>query len=131
MSKAKKQAADRSTTISETDIKFVKIIQFAGWIFLLVLGGFMAIWGMFDYFPSYVQEEFNINLGFLDLVDLELDAVTYSFIITMGTLGVFCFALSTKINRNLDKKKEIFLDWITAILLFNVFAIIAIAAYQW
>ena len=124
MSKSKKQAADRSTTISETDIKFVKIIQFTGWIFLLVLGGFMGIWVMFDYFPSYVQEEFSINLEFMDLVDLELDAVTYSFIITMGTLGVFCFALSTKINRNLDKKREIFLDWIIAILFFNIFAIV-------
>ena len=131
MSKTKKQPADRSTTISESDIKFVKSIQFAGWIFILALGISMGIWFMFDYLPDLIKRELDINVDFLNLIDLELDAVYYSYIIVTGSLGPFCFALSTKLNKNLDKKKEIFLDWITAIFLFNIFALIAIAAYQW
>ncbi|MHA1149255.1 MAG: hypothetical protein ACTSR8_13535 [Promethearchaeota archaeon] len=131
MSKTKKQARDRSTTISETDIKFVKSIQFAGWIFIIILAGFIGTWLTFDYLPDFLQKEFDLDVQFLNIIDLNLDATTYSFIIMMGTLGPLCFALSSKLNKNLDKKREIFLDWIIAILLFNVFALASIAAYQW
>ena len=41
MSKIKKKPADRSTTtISEKDIEFIKIIEFSGWMFILALVGF-------------------------------------------------------------------------------------------
>jgi len=118
MSKAKKKGrADRSTSISDEDIKLLKIIEFSGWIFLLVFAGFMAIWGLFDLA--------------LELIDITLDVVTFTFIVFTGTVAAILFGLATKIKKDLKNKKEYFMDWLVAIFLFGMFAIFALAIYQW
>ncbi len=117
MSKIKKTPAGRTTTISEKDIKFVKIIEFCGWSFLFIFAAFLAYWGLFDYV--------------LNKVDLELDAITYSYIIFTGISGTICFGLATKINKDFEQKKSYFIDWLISQFLLNVFALIAIAVYQW
>lgn len=116
MSKLKKKYVRSSAPVSEIDVKFEKIIQTSGWMFLLALGGFMAIWGIFD--------------AILNMIQLELDPMTYSFIIFTGTSAALCFALTTKIRNNREKKKQLFLDWLLGEFLFCMFAIFVIAIYQ-
>ncbi len=116
MSKARKKQIKPITSILEEDIKFEKVIQFSGWIFLLVLAGFMGVWGLMD---------------LLDIAKINLDAMSYSFILFTGTSSALSFGLATRIKKNRDKKKEIFMDWLLGEFLLSVFAIFAVAAYQW
>lgn len=117
MSKIKKKRSERVTKIPDLDIKFGKIIQFSGWFFLLLLGGFMGAWIILDII--------------LEILNLEVTAMTYSFIVFTGTNSAICFALATKIKNNRDKKKQFFLDWLLGEFIFCMFAVFAIAAYQW
>ncbi|MHA1490112.1 MAG: hypothetical protein ACTSRI_10710 [Promethearchaeota archaeon] len=116
MSKEKKKKIKPIITILEEDIKFEKMIQFSGWIFLLVLAGFMGVWGLMD---------------LLDIAEINLEAMSYSFILFTGTSSALSFGLATRIKKNRDKKKEIFMDWLLGEFIFSVFAIFAVAAYQW
>jgi hypothetical protein len=118
MLKAKKKAIEgTTTTISKQDILFEKSIQFTGWLFLVVFGIFMAIYGIFD----VILNTYEIIIG----------AIQFSFIIFTGTSAALCFALASRIRKNRDKKKEIFVDWLIAEFLFCMFAIFSVAVYQW
>lgn len=116
MSKIKKKKVERPTIISETDIKFEKIIQFSGWIFLLVLAGFLGGWALLD---------------LLNIYELHLEAMSFALIVFTAVSSAFCFGLVTRIKNNRDQKRELFLDWMLAEFLFCMFAIFAIAVYQW
>ncbi|MHA2283267.1 MAG: hypothetical protein ACXAC5_20690 [Promethearchaeota archaeon] len=117
MSKVRRKQIDRKRSISEIDIKFEKIIQFSGWIFLLGLGAFMGGWVILD-------DIFNI-------VSLNLNEMTFSFIIFIGTNSAVSFGLATKIKKTPEKKRGYFLDWLLGEFLLCMFAIFAVAAYQW
>ncbi len=117
MSKIKKKRTEDLTIISDLDIKFEKIIQFSGWLFLLMLAGFMGAWIFLD--------------TILEIVVLELTAMTYSFIIFIGTNSAISFALATKIKNNRDKKKQLFRDWLLGEFMFCMLTVFAIAIYQW
>jgi len=116
MSKIKKKRAETQTTISETDIKFEKIIQFSGWIFLLVLIGYLGGRALLD---------------LLNIYELHLEAMSYTIVVFTGVSSAFCFALTTRIKNNRDQKRQLFLDWMLAELLICLFAIIAVSVYQW
>lgn len=116
MSQNKKRKAERPSSISETDIKFEKIIQFAGWIFLLVIVGFLG--GC-------------VLLDMLNIYELHLEAMSFTLIVFSGVSSAFCFGLTTRIKNNRDQKREIFLDWMIAEFFFCLFAIFAVAVYQW
>ena len=118
MSKVKKKRIDRTTTIiSKKDIQFEKILQFSGWIFLLAFSIYMAYWVVFD----VILEEFVVKIG----------PMQYSYTLFTGTSAALCFALVTKVRKNRDKKKEIFIDWLICEFLFGMFAIFAVAIYVW
>jgi len=118
MSKIKKKTDDRTTTtISKKDIAFEKSIQFCAWFFLISLGVFLVYYGIFD----VILEE----------IDIEITAILFSYTVFTGTSSALCFALSTKISRNRDRKGEIFKDWIIAEFLLCMFAIFSVAVYQW
>jgi len=117
MSKFKKKIISRELSLSELDIQFEKIIQFTGWIFLIALGGFMLSWVVFD--------------SVMNLINLQLNAMTFTFIIFTGTNSAIGFGLASKIKNNRIKKKNFFYDWLIGEFLFCMFAIFAIAAYQW
>lgn len=117
MSKVRKKQIDRKRAISELDIKFEKIIQFSGWMFLLGLGAFMGGWVLLD--------------DILSIVSLNLDAMTFSLIIFTGTNSAISFGLASKIKSNPDKKRGFFLDWLLGEFLLCMFAIFVVAAYQW
>ena len=117
MSKIRKKRIERPSEISELDIKFQKIIQFSGWLFLFTLIGFMGAWILFDYI--------------LALISLELTAMTFTFIIFTGTNSAISFALAAKIKENKENKQRFFHDWLLGEFLFCMFAIFAVAAYQW
>ena len=118
MSKIKKKRVDRATTtISRKEIEFEKILQFTGWFFLLAFSVYLGIYVVFDYL--------------FKTIEMEIGAMQYSFIIFMGTSAALSFALVTKIRKNRDKKKEIFIDWLIGEFFFCMFAILVIAVYQW
>ncbi|MBD3254911.1 MAG: hypothetical protein GF383_07445 [Candidatus Lokiarchaeota archaeon] len=118
MSKTKKERADRSTTtISEKDIAFEKLIQYAGVMFLISLSIFMLYYLIVDVI--------------LNTVEIEIGSMQFSFIIFTGISATLCFALSTKIKKNREIKRKIFIDWLVAEFLFCMFAIFSVAVYQW
>ena len=117
MSKVKKKSTRSSSSLLEEDLKFERIIYFSGWIFflisLVILGEFLV----FDFL--------------LGLIELQLNASTFSAIIFSGTNGAISFALATRIKKNRDQKKKLFVDWLKGEFLFCVIAIFVVAAYQW
>ncbi|MFX1479406.1 MAG: hypothetical protein ACFFCI_14835 [Promethearchaeota archaeon] len=117
MSKVKKKQIETQKAISEADIKFEKIIRFSGWIFILALGAFLGGWLVLDYV--------------LNIIELNLNPMTFSLIIFTGTNSAISFGLASKIKSSRDKKKQLFLDWLIAEFLFSMVAIFAVAAYQW
>ncbi len=117
MSKFKKTRSERLPSISELDIQLEKIIQFSGWIFLFALMGFMGVWILFD--------------SILNIIKLELSAMTFTIIIFTGINAAISFGLATKIKNNREKKREFFLDWLLGEFLFCMFTIFAVAIYQW
>ena len=118
MSKIRKKPIDRATTtISKEEIIFEKAIQYSGWFFLIALSVFLGYWGIFD--------------ALLETIEVDIDQMLFSYILFNGTSMAFSFALSTKIRKNRDKKREIFLNWIIAEFVLCMFAIFSVAAYQW
>lgn len=118
MSKIRKKPIDRTTTtISKEEIVFEKAIQYSGWFFLIALSVFLGYWGIFD--------------ALLDTIEINIDQMLFSYILFNGTSMAFSFALSTKIRKNRDKKREIFFDWIKAEFILCMFAILSVAVYQW
>lgn len=117
MSKIKKKRFIEQTRISDLDIRFAKIFQFSGWFFLFLIGGFMAAWILFD--------------TVLEIINLKITASSFSFIIFTGTNSAISFALATKIKNNGDKKRQYFLDWLVGEFIFCMFAVFAVAVYQW
>lgn len=119
MSKIKKKRPDSpSTGISEMDIKFIKIINTAGWLSLLAFGIFFAIWGLFDMA--------------LKLIDIDSDSpLVFAYLVYTGTLAVFSITLGTKLDKDRDKKREYFLEWMVGVFLLVLFSIFALAVYQW
>ena len=117
MSKIKKKRIETASEISELDVKFYKIIQFSGWLFLFALIGFMGAWLLLD--------------SILELIVLDLTAMTFAFIIFIGTNSAISFTLATKIKSNKAEKRKFFLDWLLGEFLFCTLAIFAVAAYVW
>ena len=116
MSKVKKKERSISTQFKE-DVIFEKIIGFTGWVFLLALLIFLGIWLIFD--------------TLLVLIDLKMGAEAFAFILFMGTNSGLCFGLVAIIKNDRDQKKKFFLDWLFGEFLLSMFAVFAIAAYQW
>lgn len=119
MSKIKKQKEKKTSSRLEEDIKFEKAIQFSGWVFLFSLGLFLFSWLVLDAI---------IDIPF---IDFEENVQTFSFIVFTATSAAFSFGLASNIKKNRDKKKQLFFDWLIAEFLFCMFAIFALAAYQW
>ena len=117
MSKVKEKKTKPQNDISEFDIKLEKIIQFSGWVFLLALGAFMGGWILLD--------------SVLKIIDLNLNAMTFSLIIFIGTNSAVSFGLASKIKNDRTKKREVLFDWLIGEFLLSMFAIFAVAAYQW
>jgi len=117
MSKIKKKQIVSSTAISALDIKFEKIIQFSGWLFLLGLVGFLGAWLVLD--------------NILDIFNFELESWTFTIILFTGTNSAISFALTTKLKNNRDKKRQYFLDWLVGEFIFCMIAVFTIAVYQW
>jgi len=92
MSKVREKQKQRQKDLSEFDVKFEKIIQFSGWMFLFALTVLMGGWFLLD--------------NILEIIDLSLNAITFSLIIFIGTNSAVSFALASKIIAN-QKKYEL------------------------
>ncbi len=117
MSKIKKKKESYDSTISKEDIKFEKIIQFTGYIFLIALILFMGAWLVLDFF--------------LDIIEIELNASSYAIILFTGINSAISFGLASKIKDNRDEKKKLYFDWLIGVFLISMLAIFAVSVYQW
>jgi len=117
MSKVKKKSSSLDGSLSEEDLIFEKIIYFSGWIFFLILLVFLGAFLVFDFI--------------FEVIELQLDAASFSVIIFTGTNSAISFALATRVKNNRDQKKKLFIDWLIGEFLFCVIAILVVAAYQW
>ena len=117
MSKVRKKQTESQKVLSELDIKLEKIVQFSGWMFLITLGGFMGGWIAFDIM--------------FEIIELNINAITFSFIIFTGTNSAVSFGVASKIKNDRTKKREFFFDWLIGEFMLCMFAIFAVAAYQW
>jgi hypothetical protein len=116
MSKIKKKTR-RDLPLSKEEMFLEKIIQFCAWIFLVALIIFMGIWLLFDFL--------------LDFINFELAAPTYTYIVFTGINAAISFGVATRIKNNRDQKKNLYLDWLIGEFFICMFAIFAVAAYQW
>ncbi len=119
MSKFKKKTVEKEKKPYTLDDRFIKSIEFAGWIFLLVLAGYLALWFAEDYILNISSIIFNTNV------------YSFTLVIFLGTSSALSFGLASNIKNNPEKKKILFLDWMIGEFLFCMFAIFALAAYQW
>lgn len=118
MSKVKKKSSVQTTSISEIDIKFEKIIQIAGLIFLIAC---LVSFGV---------------IGLLDLLDIietnvSLNAMSFSFILFTGTSSGLTFGIGTVIKNNRDQKRRFFFDWMIGEFFLCMMAIFTVGIYQW
>jgi len=114
MSKVKKKPTGLHGGLSEEEVKFEKIIQFSGWIFLIALISLMGTFIIFD-----------------SVFELELNASIFTLIIFFGTNSAISFGLATRIRKNRDQKKKLYFDWLMGEFLLGIIAIFAVAVYQW
>jgi len=117
MSKFKKTQPKRPTQESKEE-KLEKSLMFAGWSFLITLGVFLGIWFIFD------------DLLDLSFIDFQINVLSFSFIIFTGTSSAFCFGISTLIKNNREIKRKLFFDFLIGEFLLCMFAVFALAAYQ-
>jgi len=117
MSKVKKKPTRLPGGLSREEIVFEKIIHFSGWFFLIALLLLLSAFFIFD--------------SILDLIELELNASTYTLVIFTGTNSGISFALATRIKKNRDQKKKLYIDWLLGEFIFGMIAIFVIAVYQW
>ena len=117
MSKVKKKITKSSSSLLEEDLKFERIIYFSGWIFFIITLVSLGVFLVFDFM--------------LGLIELQLNAPSFSLIVFSGTNSAISFALATRIKKNRDQKKKLFVDWLKGEFLFCVLAIFVVAAYQW
>ncbi|TXT58982.1 MAG: conserved membrane protein of unknown function [Promethearchaeota archaeon] len=117
MSKFKrKKAPKKKEGISEKQIVFERSLQISGWFFLITLGIFMLIYALFDML--------------LEIVQIEVNAVVFAFVIFMATSAAFSFGLVSSIRKNRENTSKIFYDWLIGEFLFCMFVIFAVAIYQ-
>jgi hypothetical protein len=117
MSKVRQKQKQSQKDISEFDVKFEKIVRFSGWMFLFALAALLGGWFLLD--------------TVLEIIDLNLDAITFSLIIFIGTNSAVSFALASKVKSDRTKKRQILLDWLLGEFFLSMFAIFTVAAYQW
>jgi hypothetical protein len=117
MSKIKKKKGTYESKITREDIKFEKIIQFSGYMFLIALILFMGGWILFDFF--------------FDVIEIELNASSYALIIFMGINSAISFGLASKIRNNRKEKKKLYMDWLLGVFLISMMAIFAVSVYKW
>ncbi|MHA2289062.1 MAG: hypothetical protein ACXABG_09765 [Promethearchaeota archaeon] len=117
MSKVKKKPTRSPGGLSQEEIIFEKVINFSGWIFLIALLMLLSVFLIFD--------------SILDLIELQLNPSTFALTIFTGTNAAISFALATRIKKNRDQKRKLFIDWLLGEFLFCVISIFVVAAYQW
>ena len=117
MSKVKKKPTRSPGGLSQEEVVFEKVINFSGWIFLIALLFILSAFFIFDMI--------------LDLIELTLNASTFTLLIFTGTNAAISFGLATRVKKNRDQKRKLFLDWLLGQFIFCIIAVFVIAAYQW
>jgi hypothetical protein len=117
MSKVKKKPTRSPGGLSQEEIVFEKVINFSGWMFLIALLIILSAFFIFDMI--------------LDLIELPLNASTFTLLIFTGTNAAISFGLATRVKKNRDQKRKLFLDWLLGQFIFCIIAVFVIAAYQW
>ena len=124
MSKREKKPTARATELHETDEEFLKILQFTGWVSLLVGGVLLALLG----YLWFIDDNHQISIaGFT--IDISTSLVTV--MLFSITSCAFSFGLVDLLRKDITKKKQYFLSWVLGEFLLALFGIVYLAAYQW
>ncbi len=119
MSKYKQKKEQKVQSSYETDVRFERSIEISGWFFLIAIIGFLGLWIIFDFLLD------------VSMIDFEANVYSFTYIVFTGTSSAFAFSVSWNIKSNREKKKQIFFDWLLGEFLLCLFAIFALAIYQW
>lgn len=117
MSKIRKTETGQQTRISEVDVKFQKILNFSGLLFLIAsIGSLLLI----------------IGLDLLNIIETykTLNKTSFVFILFTGVSAAFALFVSIKIKKS-ENKRNVFFDWILAQFLLCAISIISLSVYQW
>ena len=108
MSKVKKKPTRSPGGLSQEEIVFEKVIHFSGWMFFIALLIILSAFFIFDMI--------------LDLIELTLNASTFTLIIFFGTNAAISFGLATRVKKNRDQKRKLFIDWLLGQFIFCIIA---------
>ncbi len=124
MSKKEKKKPSALPEIPDLDKKFLSIIQFTGWISLLIGGALLVL----NLYLAFIDENHMITIG-----DIEIGITRTSVIIMIFsiTTTVFCFGVVDLLRRDLSKKKQYFMSWLIGEFLLAIFGVFSLAVYQW
>ncbi len=115
MSKIQKSKKVKRKPTAPVKNQLESILQFSAWVFLFTLIFFLGIWILGD---------------LLNIIEFEIEVVSYGFVVFTGTSSAFCFGTATLIKRNTEREKAFVLDWVVGMFLFSMIAIFLLAIYQ-
>lgn len=124
MSKKEKKKPSALPELPDLDKKFLTIIQFTGWISLLIGGSLLIL----NLYLAFIDENHIITIGAIEIGISRTSVVIMIFSITTT---VFCFGIVDLLRSDLSKKKQYFMSWLIGEFLLAMFGVFSLAAYQW
>ena len=124
MSKKEKKKPTAIPEISDSDEKFLRIIQFTGWVSLLIGGAILILL----LYLAFIDENKQITIGG---IQIGISRTLVSIMIFSITTTIFCFGTVDLLKKDLSKKKQYFISLLIGEFLLAIFGIFSLAAYQW
>ncbi len=124
MSKKEKEKPSALPEIPDLDKEFLSIIQFTGWISLLIGGALLVL----NLYLAFIDENHIITIGDIEIGITRTSVITMIFSITTT---IFCFGMVDLIKKDLSKKKQYFMSWLIGEFLLAMFGVFSLAVYQW
>ncbi len=124
MSKKEKKKPSALPELPDLDKKFLDIIQFTGWISLLIGGSLLIL----NLYLAFIDENHIITIGAIEIGISRTSVVIMIFSITTT---VFCFGIVDLLRSDLSKKRQYFMSWLIGEFLLAMFGVFSLAVYQW
>lgn len=124
MSKKEKKKPSALLELPDLDKKFLTIIQFTGWISLLIGGSLLIL----NLYLAFIDENHIITIG---TIEIGISRTSVIIMIFSITTTVFCFGMVDLLRSDLSKKKQYFMSWLIGEFLLAMFGVFSLAAYQW
>jgi len=124
MSKKERKKPTVISEFSESDTKFFRIIQFTGWVSLLIGGAILILL----LYLAFIDENNQISIAG---IEIGISRTLVTIMIFSITTTIFCFGTVDLLKKDISKKKQYFASWLIGEFLLAIFGIFSLAAYQW